>query len=229
MYFICSVPLISWQTNLLCWLILLITKPSTTMWAYTDNRTLTYSIIRYTMRGYFPSMVTNLVRVAFDDFTVVLVWEYDLVVSFIAKFNRGLQRWTTVACLLSFQEHIWVIGRSSRTTQRGILISFTHYTKERLFQNNNGQQEQNALDEYIHFNHHESWAAPLTSVTSISLTLRWRLARMSMETVGLRHYHYHYHYHPCTNPLYCLQIFAVSLTLFDNFGSFEHNWHMSSR
>ena len=36
-------------------LILLITTPSTTMWAYTDNRTLTVSIIRYTMRGYFAA------------------------------------------------------------------------------------------------------------------------------------------------------------------------------
>ncbi|WP_419627020.1 hypothetical protein, partial [Thiolapillus sp.] len=43
-----------------------------------------------------------------------------------------------------------MIGRSSRTTQKGILASFTQYTKERLFQNNNGQQEQNALDEYVH-------------------------------------------------------------------------------
>uniref|UniRef100_UPI003AF64366 hypothetical protein n=1 Tax=Thiolapillus sp. TaxID=2017437 RepID=UPI003AF64366 len=54
-------------------LILLITKPSTTMWAYTDNITLTYSIIRYTMRANLPRKATNLVRVAFDDFTVVLV------------------------------------------------------------------------------------------------------------------------------------------------------------
>ena len=123
------------------------------MWAYTDNRTLTYCIIRYTMRGYFAARATNLVRVAFDDFTVVLVWECDFVVSSIAKLNRGLQRWTTVACLLSFQEHIWVIGMSSRTSQKGkkgILISFIQYTKERLFQNNNRQQEQNALDEYVH-------------------------------------------------------------------------------
>ena len=43
------------------------------MWAYTDNRTLTYSIIKYTMRGYFAAQDDNLVGVAFDDFTVVLV------------------------------------------------------------------------------------------------------------------------------------------------------------
>ena len=29
-------------------------------------------------------------------------------------------------------------------------MSFTRYTKEQLFQNNNQQQEQNVLDEYIH-------------------------------------------------------------------------------
>ena len=62
------------------------------MWAYTDNRTLTYSIIRYTMRAILPRKATNLVRVAFDDFTVVLVSECDLVDSSIAKLSRGLQR-----------------------------------------------------------------------------------------------------------------------------------------
>ena len=34
------------------YLLLLITKPSTTKWVYTDSRALTYSIIRQTMRGY---------------------------------------------------------------------------------------------------------------------------------------------------------------------------------
>ena len=34
------------------YLLLLITKPSTTKWVYTDSRALTYSIIRHTIRGY---------------------------------------------------------------------------------------------------------------------------------------------------------------------------------
>ena len=57
---------------------------------------------------------------------------------------------------------------------------------------------------FTNFNHHESWAAALTSVIAISLTLHWRLTRTSRKTVGLCHYHYHYHYHLCTNPLYCV-------------------------
>ena len=51
---------------------------------------------------------------------------------------------------------------------------------------------------FPYFNHPESWAVVLTSVITISLTLRWRLACTSRETVGLRHYHYH----PCSKHLY---------------------------
>ena len=55
MYFICSVPLISWQPNSLCWFNIVNNQTKYNNWAYTDNRTLTYSIIRYTMRGYFAA------------------------------------------------------------------------------------------------------------------------------------------------------------------------------
>ena len=45
---------------------------------------------------------------------------------------------------------------------------------------------------FPHSNHQESWAAVLTSVIAILLTLRRRFARTSRETAGLRHYHDHY-------------------------------------
>ena len=150
------------------------------------------------MRGYLPRRATSLSRVVFDDFIVVWAWECNHVVSSVAKLNRGLQRWTTVACLLSFQRHIRVVGRSNLITLKGILIGFNQYTKERLFQNNNRQQEQNALDEYVHILRppRKLGSLALTSVIMISLKLRWRLARTVREMVGLRHYH-----GPCTQTL----------------------------
>ena len=55
MYFISSVPLISWQPDLLSWFTIVNNQTKYKKWAYTENRTLTYSIIRYTMRGYFAA------------------------------------------------------------------------------------------------------------------------------------------------------------------------------
>ena len=54
-YFISSVPLISWEPNLLSWLTIVNNQIKYKKWAYTEKRTLTYSIIRYTMRGYFAA------------------------------------------------------------------------------------------------------------------------------------------------------------------------------
>ena len=48
MYLISSVLLISWQ-SWCTYLLLIITKPSTTKWAYTDSSTLTYTITRHTI------------------------------------------------------------------------------------------------------------------------------------------------------------------------------------
>ena len=42
-------------------LLLLITKPSTAKWAYTDSSTLSYTITRNTMASILPHMATNLV------------------------------------------------------------------------------------------------------------------------------------------------------------------------
>ena len=97
-----------------------------------------------------PRKATNLVWVAFDDVIVVLAWECNHVVSSVALSSIAANSAEQVTCLLSSQEHIRVIGRSNRIIQKGILRSIIQYTKERLFQNNNGQQEQNALDEYVH-------------------------------------------------------------------------------
>ena len=114
--------------------------------------------------------------VAFGDYSVVLMSECNHVISSVTELNGGLQRWTTAACLLSFQRRKWEISRSNHTTQKGILRTFIQYKKERLFKNKNRQQEQNALDEFVPLlqwllQPHESWAAVLTSVIAISLTL----------------------------------------------------------
>ena len=104
-----------------------------------------------------------------------LFWRENATMSFLSPLSAiAACSAEQVTCLLSSQEHIRVIGRSNRITQKDIIISFTQDAKERLFQNNSRQQEQNALDEYTftYFNHHESWAAALTSVIAISLALR---------------------------------------------------------
>ena len=135
------------------YLLLLITKPSTTKWVYTDSRALTYSIIRQTMRGYSAAQGDKPCLSCVWSFLLLLFFlarECNHVISSVARLHCGLLGWTTVACLLLFQEQIWVIGKSSRITQNGILISFIQYTKERLFQNNNQQQEQYVLAENVH-------------------------------------------------------------------------------
>ena len=50
------------------------------------------------------------------------------------------------------------------------------------------------------YSHLEGWAAVLTFVIVISLTLRWRLVHMSREMVGLCHCRYHCRYLPHPNP-----------------------------
>ena len=49
-------------------------------------------------------------------------------------------------------------------------------------------------------NHHESWAAVLTSAIMISLILHWRLIHMSRETAKL---YYHYHHPLPLMPVHC--------------------------
>ena len=61
MYLISSVPLISWQPKV-CLFTIIITKPSTTKWAYTDRSTLTCTITRHTMGGGGGPKTTNLVE-----------------------------------------------------------------------------------------------------------------------------------------------------------------------
>ena len=48
---------------------------------------------------------------------------------------------------------------------------------------------------FPYFNHHEGWAAVITSLIAISLTLRQRRPHTCRETIGLRHYHFSYRYH----------------------------------
>ena len=49
-------------------LLLIVTKPSTTKWAYTDSSTLTYSISKHTMVGILPGKVTNLVTTDLNNY-----------------------------------------------------------------------------------------------------------------------------------------------------------------
>ena len=144
---------------------------------------------------------TNLLWVKLDNFIVVLAWECSHVISSVAKLNLSLQRSTTVACLLSFQEHIWVIRRSNYTKE--------YFDKFRLVHKGTAfsKQQPTAGTKRIWQVHsltltpQKSWATAVTSVVTILLTLRWRLGCMSRETVRLCHYHYHYQYHPRSNPL----------------------------
>ena len=54
---------------------------------------------------------------------------------------------------------------------------------------------------FPYFNQTESWAADLTPVVTMLLTLRGRLRHTSRETFGLRHYRYQ---HPARfDPVYC--------------------------
>ena len=55
MYLISSVPQISWQREKCADLLFIVTKPSTTKWAYTDSSTLTYTITTHTTGGYFAA------------------------------------------------------------------------------------------------------------------------------------------------------------------------------
>ena len=75
MYLLSSVPLVSWQSRCTD-LLLVITKPSTTKWAYTDSSTLTYAVTRHTMGGILPGKATNLgflFRIDFDRVEVPLI------------------------------------------------------------------------------------------------------------------------------------------------------------
>ena len=66
--------------------------------------------------------------VTFGDFIVVLAWECDHVLSSVARLSGALQRRTTAAGLLSFQEYNRLIGRSNYITQKGSSRSFIQYT-----------------------------------------------------------------------------------------------------
>ena len=95
---------------------------STTMWACADSRPFDLQHHQAHNEGLFcQTRQQTLFKLHFD-FIVVLAWECNHVVSSVAELSCGLQRWTTIAGLFSFQEHIWVISRSNCSTQKGILM-----------------------------------------------------------------------------------------------------------
>ena len=158
-----------------------------------------YKTYRYSVQLGTFDIAWTLFWVAFD-FIVLFAWECNHVISSIAKLDGGLQRRTTATCLLLFQEHDWLIGRSNHITRKGIFRSFVQCTKEWFFQNKNQQHVQIALDKYVPLIHHyKSLAAVPTSAIVISPMICWRLVRVSGKTVEL--HHYYYHYHPRSNPV----------------------------
>ena len=107
------------------------------------------------------------------------------------------------SCMLAFVLRAQLIdGQVKRYHAKSILRNFIQYTKEHLFSKQKPATRTKHIGQvyrFPYFNHFESWAAVLTSVSVIamSLMLGWRLECTNREMIGM----HHYHYHPCSNPV----------------------------
>ena len=82
---------------------------------------------------------------------LLLFWCENATLSFLSSLSSiaaSSAEQQSHACFRFKSTSEWSAGQV--VLHKGNLISFIQYTKERLFQNNNRQQEQNALDEYVH-------------------------------------------------------------------------------
>ena len=104
---------------------------------------------------------------------------------FLPSLKIGLQRSTTVACLLSFQEHICVLGPSNHAEGYFEKLHPVHIGTALSKQKPTTRAKR--VGRVRPLLRHESWAAVLNSVIATSLTLRWRCARTRREAAGLCH------------------------------------------
>ena len=85
----------------------------------------------------------------FGDFIVVLAWECNHAISSVTQLSGGL-RHRTAACLLSFQEHNWVIRRLNYFTQKGIwTASFSMQRNSCFSLKQNSATRNHVSDKYV--------------------------------------------------------------------------------
>ena len=145
-------------------------------------------------------MGRTIVWVAFGDFIVILAWECNHVISSVAKLHGCLKRWTTAACLLSFQKHRWVFGRVKSYHTKGKIEKLhpVHKGTAPSKQKPTNRNKMRWRNTFPYFNHNENGPAVLISVGAVFANSS---AQIGIRTVGLRRYHYYDHYHLRSNPL----------------------------
>ena len=104
------------KDGVLIYILFIITKPSTTKWAYTDSSTLTYSIIRHTMRGYFAKQGNKPCSSCI--LILLLFWRENATMLFLPLLS------SIVACSSEQQLHACFCFRSTSERSAGQIILY---------------------------------------------------------------------------------------------------------